>query len=264
MQPGTLEFTTPRVVRPEKLTLSLALSLPGGRHVANDWPLWVFPHLTRDETRHLGLYDPGGHLADLDAAVGLPVTLVNELRLQAWQAQPSLGPGPSDVSTPELACVVATAWRPALHDFARRGGRALLVQPGPADWVSTDGLPAHPVPFWREALRLFEPHGSWGEFPHEGWTDLLFYGLASDAAFDLAGVAETLGPEAMLTPVLTRVDARSFALHAYTLAADVGTGRMLLTTLRPQAGLGDQPQGLAWHPAGAFLLRTWLEWLTAS
>jgi len=33
--------------------------------------------------------------------------------------------------------------------------------------------------------------------------------------------------------------------------------------LRPQGGLGDQPSGLSRHVAGAYLLRSWLDWLAS-
>jgi hypothetical protein len=117
------------------------------------------------------------------------------------------------------------------------------------------------MPFWREAMRLFEPHPSWGAFPHEKHTNFCFYGLASDCAFDIPKVQAILGQEAILEPVLTRVDARSSALHGYIMAGRLGSGAFLLTTLRPHGGLGDQPTGLSRHITGAWLLRQWVDWL---
>lgn len=240
---GLLEFAAPKTSRPEKMTLALTLSL-GQRQIVNAWPFWVFPKPAKDEARRVGLFDPSGQLAGMEAAVGIAPA-----PLDAFGGEPVDGKGP-------VPLIAATSWRPEMRGYLRGGGKILLVQPG----AQTDGLPAAPVPFWREAMKLFEPHPSWGAFPHEKWTDLQFYGLACDAAFDREKVQAAL--EADVTPVLTRVDARSLSLHGYTLSANVGPGTLLMTTLRPQGGLGDQPSGLARHVAGAYLLRTWLDWLS--
>ena len=90
-------------------------------------------------------------------------------------------------------------------------------------------------------------------------TDFLFYGLASDCAFEPEALQQVLGVP--IAPVLTRVDARSSLLHAYVCEAQVGAGRLLLTTLRPYGGLGDQPSGLKRAICGVGLLHAWLEWL---
>lgn len=251
---GLIEFSTPpNVRRPEQMRLSLTLMLKSsGRRVVNSWPVWVYPKPAKNEQRRIGLYDPAGHLPGFAEAVGItPVPL-------------SAATGEAVTGTGErIAAIVATAWRPEMLGYVRGGGRALLLQPGASEAPTGSGLPAEPMPFWREAMKLFEAHPSWGEFPHERWTDLQFHGLAGDAAFDLEKVQATLGSDARLLPALTRVDARSFALHGYTVEAQVGQGRLLMTTLRPQGGLGEQPSGLPRHVAGAYLLRTWLDWLAS-
>jgi hypothetical protein len=40
-----------------------------------------------------------------------------------------------------------------------------------------------------------------------------------------------------------------------------GAGRAILTTLRFEGGLGDQPVSLGYNTAAAYLLRCWLDWL---
>ncbi len=245
---GLLEFDAPKVYRPEKLLISVSLDVADHHQAAvNSWPLWVYPKPVKDEKRRVGLFDPAGRLPGMEAAVG-----ITPIPLSAAGGEPSDNKGP-------ISVVVATAWRPEMGEYLRNGGKVLLLQVGASEGADGDGLPAVSVPFWREAMKLFEKHASWGAFPHEDWTDFLFYGLAGDAAFEVEKVVATLG--AQVTPVLTRVDARSFATHGYTLAARVGQGRLLMTTLRPQGGLGDQPSGLARHVAGAYLLRAWLDWL---
>lgn len=245
---GLAEFPAPSVSRPQKITLTATLAFDNtNRRVVNSWDYWVFPKPAKSD-RRVGLYDPQNVLDGFADATGLtPVPLRTDT-------------GEPENGAP-VTIIVATAWRPSMLTFVQNGGRLLLVQPGASAQNTGDGLPAGAVPFWREAMRLFDGHPSWGAFPHENRADFCFYGLAADAAFEMDKVQAVLGPEARLTPVLTRVDARSFALHAYTFAAEVGTGRMLCTTLRPQGGLGDQPSGLSRHVAGTYLLRTWLDYL---
>jgi hypothetical protein len=246
---GLLEFTAPNVTRPERITLSASISLPGGRLARNIWSVWVYPKPTK-ATRRIGLYDPADHLSGFADAVG-----ITPVPLTAADGKPT-----DNGATVPL--IVATAWRSLMRGYVQAGGHLLLVQPGASAENTGDGLPAAPLPFFREAMRLFEPHPSSGGFPHERRTDFNYYGLAADAAFEIEKVRKVLGEDVVLDPVLTRVDARSFAVHAYTAAAKIGEGRILLTTLRPQGGLGDQPSGLKRNVTGAYLLRQWLDWLT--
>ncbi len=134
------------------------------------------------------------------------------------------------------------------------GGRAIVLLT-----AADDGrpFPVRAVPFWREAVKVVEPHEAWGDFPHDGWTDLQFAGCATDAALDLSAVPE-------VRPLLRRVDARTGDVHDY--AADVawGAGRVIVSTLRPDGSQGDQPVGLTRNTAAAYLLRCWVEALTQS
>lgn len=247
---GLIEFAAPASNRPQKIFVHATFGVENGGRTSNSWPVWVYPKAVKEAARRVGIFDPTGQMEGFAEAVGL-----TPVPLHTATGEPLEGGGPVNV-------LLATTWRPQMSAFVRNGGNLLLVQPGESKEHIGDGLPAVALAFWREAMRLFEPHPSWGDFPHEKTTDFCFYGLASDAAFDVAKVQIALGADARLAPVLTRVDARSFALHAYTLAVQMGAGKMLLTTLRPQGGLGDQPSGLVRHTSGAYLLRTWLDWLS--
>jgi Glycosyl hydrolases family 2 len=236
---GLIEFSSPSAPvggRALKVTLTVELTAAGKMLSKNAWPLWVFEKPATGQT--VTLYDPTNLLAGFAEATG-------------WKVAP---PTPAPLGFMGPGIVVATAWSPELFAFASNGGRVLYLQPS-----AFGGLPAAELPFFREAMRLFEDHGSWGAFPHEKTTDFLFYGLASDCAFEPELLAQVLGVP--LVPLLTRVDARTSALHAYACEAQVGAGKLLLTTLRPYGGLGDQPSGLARAICGVALLRAWLEWL---
>jgi hypothetical protein len=121
------------------------------------------------------------------------------------------------------------------------------------------------MPFWREGVKVLDPHPAWGDFPHEGWTDLQFFGVTPDRALDLEG-APGLGTapnhaEPPYERVLTRVDARTAAVHAYAAVLPWGEGRLFATTLRFGGGLGEQSAGLGRNVCAQELLATWLRWL---
>ena len=234
---GLVEFVAPPAPAGGgalKVTLAVELTAAGKTLSKNAWPLWVFEKPATGQT--VTLYDPANLLEGFADATG-------------WKVA---APTPGLLGGPGI--VVATAWSVELLAFARNGGRVLYLQPS-----AFGGLPAAELPFFREAMRLFEDHTSWGKFPHEKTTDYLLYGLASDCAFEPEPLSQVLGFP--LTPILTRVDARSSQMHAYVCEAQVGAGRLLLSTLRPYGGLGDQPSGLKRAVCGVALLRAWLEWL---
>ncbi len=152
--------------------------------------------------------------------------------------------------------IVAGGWSPEIEEFVRAGGKAILLQYG-------DGaLPVERVPFWRESIKLFYDHPALRAFPHEGYADMQFYHLATDAAFDRAGVAQMIEGSTVM-PVLRRLDARRFTTLEYLAEVRLGAGRMLISTLRFQGGQGDQVRGLRANAAGAFLLRQMVDALTA-
>lgn len=218
-------FALPEVDTPLRLTLRAELMADGRAIAANAWPLWAYPRAPWPPAG-VGLADPSGRLADL----GLPI----------GQDSP--------------AVLVATAWTAQVQGFVDAGGAAVLLQapggpPGP--------LPAQRMPFWREAIRIVEPHPAWGDFPRDEEVGLQFYGCAADCALDLAG--------SRARPILRRLDARTMAEHAYIAELAWGRGRLIVSTLRVEGGQGDQPSGLSRNIAAAHLLRCWARYLlTAS
>jgi hypothetical protein len=112
------------------------------------------------------------------------------------------------------------------------------------------------MPYWREALKLAEPHPAWGSFPYQE-PGLQFYGLAPDCALE----SITLPPSAVWKPILRRLDTRGMDLHEYILEMRIGSGKAIISTLRLQGGLGDQPSGLRHNLAGQWLLASWLRYL---
>jgi hypothetical protein len=110
------------------------------------------------------------------------------------------------------------------------------------------------MPFWREGIKVIEAHPAWGDFPHEGWTDLQFFGVGPDRALDLSGRTDH-------EPVLRRVDARTAAVHEYATVVAHGRGRLLATTLRFGGGLGEQAASFDRNVCAQGLLEAWATWL---
>jgi hypothetical protein len=233
------EFAAPQVDRPRLAVLRAEASVAGAS-TANEWSLWFFPPGAWEGLSGIGLLDPLGRLEGL-ARVCPGVSAAGEAEIVAWTGEGASG-----------RVVVATAWTGALDAFARAGGRALLLQgaEGPRG-----PLAALPMPFWREALRVCEPHPAWGDFPHDGWAALQFYGCATDYALD----TEALG--AAVRPILRRVDTRTAHYHDYACELEWGAGRLIVSTLRFEGGHGDQPAGLARNTAAAYLLSRWVRFL---
>jgi hypothetical protein len=109
-------------------------------------------------------------------------------------------------------------------------------------------------PYWREALKLVQSHAAWGDFPHDDDPGLQFYGLATDCALDIRHTGQAF-------PLLRRLDTRRLDWHEYAVVLSWGQGQAIVTTLRPQGGLGDQPTGLGRNPAAIHLLTCWLRFL---
>jgi hypothetical protein len=211
-----IDIALPHVERAEPWRLSADLN----GFFRNEWTLWIYPEPGAWDG--VTTYDPLGAFGGI-----FPHTHFSR----------------DDV-------VIASVWTPALEDFVRDGGRALLIQTGGG------AFPTRPVPFWREAIKLLYDHGVWDGFPHQGYADLQFYHLATDHALDLSGF-----DSASVQPILRRLDARVFTVLDYAAEIRFGAGRLIATSLRFWGGAGDQVVGLAASPAAAFLLRRMVEYL---
>jgi hypothetical protein len=247
LQPGDLrelavaEWIAPEVAAPRRATLRATVMI-GDERAENSWPLWFFPRNYWNGLNDVFLLDPAGRLRDLrQIAPSIQVIDQRDAILSVV--------GGRGVQLNARTVVLATAWTPELAEYVARGGGALLLQagqgpPGPCPVVE--------LPFWREALRIAEPHPAWGDFPTEE-LGLQLYGCATDYALNTTAVEST--------PILRRLDMR--AMHLYDYAAEIawGSGRAIVTTLRFEGGAGDQPLGISRNTAAAYLLQCWLRYL---
>lgn len=234
------QFLAPEVAHPRRVTLQASIEA-GGYSATNTWPLWIYPPTPWAGMAPFLLLDPLGVLADLP-------------RLMPDLCQVC---DPGREISPTDAVLVCTAWNAQASALVAGGGRAILLQqrdgpPGP--------LPVVACPYWREALKLAEPHPAWGDFPHDD-PGLQFYALAADCALDAAALIHSSRQAGSAAPLLRRLDTRGLDLHEYAVVLEQGPGRLIVTTLRFQGGLGDQPSGISRSPAAAYLLACWLRYL---
>jgi len=116
-----------------------------------------------------------------------------------------------------------------------------------------------PLPFWREAIHVFaEGHDFWKQLPHPGYVDLRFFSVATDFALDWEKLKALLGPDARQDFIWRRFDARTLTWTDYLMEVKYGQGRMLISTLRFEGGLGCQPNSFETNPLGAWMLATLL------
>lgn len=224
------EILAPRESRPVRVELRASVRI-GGEESENAWSLWVYPRDHWAEVPPFALFDPVGRLSDL----------------------PGIAPVDARGTAAE-SVVVATAWSDEVARHVEAGGRALLLQGD----GTTGPIPVVALPFWREGVKLVEPHPAWGDFPHEWRVDNQFSGMATDLALDTRSL-----PTGSYRPILRRLDARTMAIHDYAAELAVGSGRLLVTTLRFEGGLGDQPLGISRNTSAAYLLSRWVTWLGA-
>lgn len=217
------EFDMPVVTQPQQLILQAELT---NSHQLNNnyWPLWAFPPVPWSDLAPVSLIDPQAKLTGLDRLMRITPTL--------------------DLSQ----LLITTQWDKATDTFVRGGGRAIVLL---SNLGTSTPCPLVEAPFWREAVKIIEPHPAWSDFPHNGWTNLQFYGLATDLALDTQNVPHHL-------PLLRRLDARTMALHDYATEASLGNGRMIVSTLRFMGGLGNQPTDITRQTAAQYLLSLWV------
>ena len=236
-QAGVIHCQLPVVDQAVELILQVSLTSARLR-VENQWPIWVYPHLPEPPS-DLAILDPTGCFD----ACGNWLKAVRRIRAGDKLAT--------------FRGILSTTWNVKLARYVQKGGNVLLLQQG------NEPLPARRCPFWREAIKLFSVHPMWEEerFPQCGFTDLQFFGLASDLAFDTQRLSQALPEGSVIHPILRRLDGREFHMSEYVFEASIGRGTLLACTLRLQGGLGGQPSGWERNVAGSAMLSTFLNYL---
>jgi hypothetical protein len=230
---AVVEFLVPALLNPRRATLRVRLD-NDRLSMGNTWSIYCFPSASAEIHGKTALWDPEGRLADLPQII------------------PGIVKLPAGVMPEAASILISTVYDEITAAFVENGGKALLLQ---GEKKHGGFLDTVRVPFWRESIRVVEPHPAWGNFPHEGWAGLLFHGCATSCALVL--------PDREYSPILSRLDARTMALHAYALELSHGKGRMIVSTLRFEGGEGDQPSGIKLNTSAEYLLSTWVGWLSS-
>jgi hypothetical protein len=224
---GVIEFVMPVSDRPVELTLQATLTVETGRwpvaSTQNQWSLWAIPQPALPPL--IALEPPLLHRHHFDA-IG---------RTTQFTSAADARPG---------QVIVAGELTGALIARVRDGARVLLWLTQPDSRFTVN------VPFWREAIHVFEPHPLWDHAPHPGHADMRFFSLATDFAIDPTLLSRHLSPS---RAVWRRFDARQLTWADYVCEAALGSGHLLITTLRLEGGLGSQPVTFPTNPWGAWL-----------
>lgn len=221
---------------------------PGGRIAQGRLPEVEVGPLASTELGELWFEaaEPGGVLLSLKwggASEHWPLWIV-----EPWTRETASGwegfdpPGRlADLAFGDAGPLVATRVPIDLEARLRAGGRVLLL---------LDEGPVERAPFWRESAYEFLNEEVWSRL---GFADHWerFLPVSGDCVMNLA----ELLPGAEWSVWMNRVDTRTYADAPVLAQAEVGEGRIVATTLRPDGGLGAQPVGVSRNPSGAALLR---------
>jgi len=212
-----------------RLAASVSLIHAAGR-VENEWPIFAWPDApARFPPGAVALLDPLGILEPMRG-------LFDAVDYDAVDLEDVAG---------RAAVVAATSFDEPLRRHVSRGGRALIVQRG-------RGAFAHEsVGFWREGFAVFEDHPVAAAVPAGLFRELALYGVATDTAL---GWITPGGEVRAVRPVISRLDARESIAQHYMVELSFGEGKLIVTTLRLEGGMGKQPSGLAGNSAARFLL----------
>ncbi|MBE2183533.1 MAG: hypothetical protein IAE89_08925 [Anaerolineae bacterium] len=224
---GAFEIAMPQLKTPEICELTVELDT-AAHLLRNVWTHWLYPPTSLENAV---IYDPVGQLT------GIPAARIASL---------------SDLAASQV--LITALLTGEIEAFIRAGGKAVLLQSGEGS------LPARPLPFWRESIKLLYSHPALSAFPHEGYADLQFYNLATDYALDTASLRDKFGADA-ITPIITRLDARLFHLSEYLVEISIGAGKLFASTLHFSGGAGDQVQSFEANIAGQWLLGALLKGL---
>jgi hypothetical protein len=254
LRPGDLrevaiaEWIAPEIAAPRRATLRATLQI-GDQQAENAWLLWFFPRDFWRDLAGVALVDPSGRLRDLRQIFPGIVTAEIAKIAEGLKKSASVVSAFSAVDLPRV--LIATTWMAEVAEFVERGGAAVLLQDGRG---APGPIPVVEAPFWREAVRIAEPHPAWGDFPYAD-VGMQFYGCATDYALDTTALSSDI------VPLLRRLDARSMRLADYAVEIAWGRGRAIVTTLRFEGGAGDQPLGISRNTAAAYLLQRWVRYL---
>lgn len=156
----------------------------------------------------------------------------------------------------DFSCVVSRLDEHAIKR-ARQGERIVVWLREPDERVTQH------MPFWREAIHVvrdFRSRTPSRSLPPDDKVDMRYFGIATDFAMRLEKACEVLAAHRIndVQPLWRRFDARAMTWAEYVIEARIGTGSLVISTLRFAGGLGAQPSSLEMNPMGCWLLASLL------
>ncbi len=266
-----LEIPLPAVETPLPVEFEVELLAPSGEVIAaNRWRWGIYPAPDWESLSTVAVYDPAERLWGLNPQIprlnhGEYAKFLASLGMtEALGRTTLLSHGASDETTlsfraegeesrSQRRVLLTTHFEQTVINFVEQGGAAL--------WILTEPTPllmCERVPFWREAAHRFLPHPLWELIPRPEHLDERLFAFSTDLAIR----ARSLG-DYPLTPVWQRIDARTGYTHCYLAEANLGAGRLIITTLHFAGHHGDTPITLRYHPAGQYWLWAMLRYLAS-
>lgn len=131
-----------------------------------------------------------------------------------------------------------------------RSGASLLL------WQQCSNAFAFSVSFWRESIHCFDTDLlKVLSLSKSAYANLSLYSVATDLAIDQSDLAHTLQiAREQIRSLWRRFDARAMTWSEYVVEAQVGAGKLIVSTLRFAGGHGQQPHTIGDNPMGAWLL----------
>lgn len=228
-----VELPLPEAAAPTHVRFGAELLASSGVVIsANEWLWGLYPVPAWEALGQVAISDP------TDALWGLPMP-ENFVRIRAGDAPPA------------GSVLLTTHWEPAHATFVAQGGRAVWLLPAPTPACVR-------LPFWREAAHRFLPHPLWELVPQPAHLDARLFAFSTDFAF-----ADGEWQGAPLQPIWQRVDTRTGHTHCYLAEAELGAGRLQMSTLHFAGHHGETPITLRYHPAGQYWLWAMVRYLAS-
>lgn len=201
----------------------------------NAWDIWVYPNKITTSLIHL--YDP------MDGFVGIE-NRFNVNRLRHRQDILQLKPG---------TILLTTMFDEEVEALVEQGVQVIAIQKGEGYF------PVKHNPFYREGVKVIKDHPVTDRLAHLGYAGIQFFGVGTDRFFDKLALESAVGPYAAL---VRRYDARRFDAGDYLVEFAKGQGRVLLTTLNLDGGVGSQPHHFGINHFAVWLLHSMVSYLS--
>lgn len=211
LQIAQLQVNLPEVVQAKQLTLQLSVHQGTTQLSENSWSIWVYPI---QETR-VQLYDPTGVLEGIEEV--MKVCYV------------------SSIEEIQAGVLVTTV----LDDdmLARLPKRCSLV------YLQTGHgyFPIQREPFWRECVRLIQPHTFFDRLATKGYDSLQFISFTSDVTILAKDVKQVAGTYQQM---MSRIDNRRFHRSECIFTFEKAGHQIMTCTIGFRKGSGTQARSI--------------------